>query len=124
MATNVFGNPLKNCSDEPLTGFFRDGCCNTGEEDFGMHTVCARVTEEFLEFSKEQGNDLTTPRPEFDFPGLKPGDRWCLCASRWFEAFEAGFAPLVDLEATHEKTLEVVPLSILVKYAEKSEEEG
>ena len=85
-----------------------------------MHTVCARVTEEFLEFSKERGNDLTTPRPEFEFPGLQPGDKWCLCASRWYEAYQAGVAPTVDLEATHEKTLEIVPLDELVKFAEKS----
>lgn len=108
------------CSTNPLTGFFRDGCCKTNEQDLGVHTVCARVTEEFLEFSKERGNDLTTPRPEFEFPGLHPGDKWCLCASRWYEAYQAGVAPPVDLEATHEKTLEIVPLDELVKFAEKS----
>lgn len=120
MSTNVFGNPIKMCSTNPLTGFFRDGCCKTNEQDLGVHTVCARVTEEFLEFSKERGNDLTTPRPEFEFPGLHPGDKWCLCASRWYEAYQAGVAPPVDLEATHEKTLEIVPLDELVKFAEKS----
>ncbi len=124
MSTNVFGNPIKLCSSEPLTGFYRDGCCHTGEEDLGVHTVCARVTEEFLEFSKERGNDLSTPKPEFHFPGLKPGDKWCLCAARWYEAYEAGAAPLVDLEATNEKTLDIIPMSILVKFAEKSEQSG
>lgn len=124
MSTNVFGNPIKLCSSEPLTGFYRDGCCHTGEEDLGVHTVCARVTEEFLKFSKERGNDLSTPKPEFHFPGLKPGDKWCLCAARWYEAYEADAAPLVDLEATNEKTLDIIPMSILVKFAEKSEQSG
>lgn len=122
MSTNIFGNNIKICSTEPLTGFYRDGCCHTGEDDLGVHTVCARVTEEFLEFSKEQGNDLSTPKPDFHFPGLKPGDKWCLCASRWYEAYEAGVAPLIDLEATNEKTLEIIPMSVLIEYAEKSEE--
>ena len=122
MSTNIFGNPIKLCSNEPLTGFYRDGCCHTGEEDLGVHTVCAKMTSEFLEFSKERGNDLSTPKPEFHFPGLNPGDKWCLCASRWYEAYEAGVAPLVDLEATNEKTLEIIPMPVLIEYAEKSEE--
>ena len=114
---NIFGEPLKTCSNDPVTGFFRDGCCNTGDQDFGMHTVCAVMTEEFLAFSKERGNDLSTPRPQWNFPGLKEGDRWCLCAGRWFEAWKAGRAPLVDLEATHEETLKVVPIDILISHA-------
>jgi len=114
---NIFGEPLKKCSDDPVTGFFRDGCCNTGEQDFGMHTVCAVMTDEFLAFSKEQGNDLSTPRPQWNFPGLKEGDRWCLCAGRWLEAWQAGKAPLVDLEATHEETLKIVPIDILISRA-------
>ena len=103
---NVFGDALESCSKEPMTGFFRDGCCNTSTQDRGSHTVCAQVTEDFLYFSKSQGNDLSTPRPEFDFPGLKPGDRWCLCAQRWQEAFLAGMAPKVALESTHMAALE------------------
>ena len=114
---NIFGEPLKTCSGDPVTGFFRDGCCNTGEQDFGMHTVCAVMTDEFLAFSKEQGNDLSTPRPQWNFPGLKEGDRWCLCAGRWLEAWQAGRAPLVDLEATHEETLKIVPIDILISRA-------
>lgn len=121
MANNVFGEPLADCSQKPLTGFFRDGCCNTGEEDRGLHTVCAVMTDEFLEFSRAAGNDLITPQPIFRFPGLKAGDRWCLCALRWVEAWRATKAPLVVLEATHEKTLEFVPLEELVKFAWKSE---
>lgn len=121
MANNVFGEPLITCSEDPLTGFYRDGCCETGEDDKGTHTVCAVVTEEFLEFTKGQGNDLSSPVPQFDFPGLKPGDRWCLCASRWKEAYEAGSAPKVVLEATEEKTLEYVPLDTLVQYAVKAD---
>ena len=101
----------------PKTGFFRDGCCNTDEQDFGMHTVCAVMTDEFLAFSKESGNDLSTPRPQWNFPGLKDGDRWCLCARRWLEAWNEGKAPLVDLEATHEETLRVVPMDILIQFA-------
>ncbi len=117
MAKNVFGNDVITCSEEPLTGFYRDGCCKTGPQDQGLHTVCAVMTEEFLEFSTLKGNDLSTPRPQWNFPGLKPGDRWCLCASRWVEAFQAGKAPMVKLEATHEKTLELVDLDTLVKFA-------
>ncbi len=103
---NVLGGTMQVCSTEPLTGFFRDGCCNTGPQDRGSHTVCAVVTAEFLRFSQERGNDLSTPRPEHGFPGLKPGDRWCLCAPRWQEAFEAGCAPMVTLEATHAGALD------------------
>lgn len=98
---NILGTTLQPCSVRPMTGFFRDGCCHTGPDDLGSHTVCAIMTEEFLEFSKARGNDLSTPMPEYQFPGLKPGDRWCLCAARWQEAADAGFAPLVVLEATH-----------------------
>jgi hypothetical protein len=108
---------LKDCSDQPKTGFFRDGCCNTSDEDFGAHTVCAEMTAEFLAFSKQQGNDLSTPRPEYGFPGLKAGDRWCLCASRWVEALQEGRAPRVVLESTHERTLEFVPIAVLRQYA-------
>ena len=116
-AKNVLGGELKSCSEQPMTGFFRDGCCNTDANDMGAHTVCAELTEEFLHFSKEAGNDLSTPRPEFAFPGLKPGDRWCLCAARWVEAFEAGAAPRVVLESTHERTLDYVPLATLRRFA-------
>jgi len=112
-ARNVFGEPLEDCSHDLETGFFRDGCCNTAEQDLGVHTVCARVTAEFLAFSKSRGNDLSTPVPAFDFPGLEPGDQWCLCAARWLEAFDAGVAPPVRLTATHERTLEVVALADL-----------
>lgn len=114
---NVYGEPLQTCSERPLTGFFRTGCCHTGPEDLGLHTVCVEVTAEFLEFSKSRGNDLLTPQPDFGFPGLKPGDRWCLCAARWREALEAGSAPRVILAATHEATLEVVALKDLKRYA-------
>ena len=114
---NVFGEPLVSCSERPLTGFYRSGCCHTGPEDVGLHTVCVEVTAEFLAFSKACGNDLSTPRPEFGFPGLEPGDRWCLCAARWREAFEAGRAPQVILSATHEATLELVELGDLKRYA-------
>jgi len=114
---NVLGEPLLPCSDNPVTGFFRDGCCNTSAEDFGLHTVCVRVTAEFLEFSRSRGNDLTTPHTEFGFPGLRPGDQWCLCAARWQEALEAGAAPRVVLQATHAATLRVVKLKNLKEYA-------
>jgi uncharacterized protein (DUF2237 family) len=116
-ARNVLGGPLKPCSRDPLTGFFRDGLCRTCEEDVGVHTVCIEATADFLAFSSAAGNDLTTPRPEYRFPGLKPGDRWCLCAARWQEAFEAGVAPPVVLAATHERTLEIVALEDLQGYA-------
>jgi uncharacterized protein len=114
---NVFGESLKSCSERPVTGFYRSGCCHTGPEDLGLHTVCVEVTAEFLAFSKSRGNDLSTPRPEFGFPGLEPGDRWCLCAARWREAFETGRAPRVVLAATHEATLELVELGDLKRYA-------
>jgi len=119
MATsrNVLGNKLVPCSTQPRTGYFRDGCCNTNDDDFGVHTVCAEVTADFLAFSKQSGNDLSTPRPEYGFPGLKPGDRWCLCASRWVEAMEAGAAPRVVLESTHERTLAFVALPALQAFA-------
>lgn len=116
-ARNVLGGRLLTCSTAPLTGWFRDGCCNTDAADRGLHTVCAIMTEEFLTFSQAVGNDLSTPRPEFGFPGLKPGDSWCLCASRWEEARRAGFAPEVLLEATHEKTLEITALGHLQAHA-------
>jgi len=114
---NVLGGVLAPCSTDPMTGFTRDGCCRTGLEDLGRHTVCARVTEDFLKFTAERGNDLSTPRPEFRFPGLKPGDRWCLCAGRWDEAREAGCAPPVILEACHEAALEQIPMETLRAYA-------
>jgi len=113
MIKNILGTNLEICSLNPITGFTRSGCCETGPEDRGQHTVCAEVTDEFLQFSKLQGNDLMTPRPEFNFTGLKPGDRWCLCASRWLEALEEGIAPPVILEATHEKALEIIDLAEL-----------
>jgi len=116
-ATNVLGGPLQPCSVEPRTGFYRDGCCNTGPEDLGLHVVCTQVTAEFLEFSAETGNDLSTPMPEFGFPGLQPGDRWCVCAGRWREALDAGVAPPVVLAATHEETLAVVTLDDLKRHA-------
>ncbi len=121
MAKNVFGEPLISCSEDPLTGFYRDGCCETGPEDVGVHTVCVVLTTEFLQFSKERGNDLSTPRPQYNFAGLNPGDRWCLCASRWVEAYRADKAPLVVLEATNEKMLEYVELAQLVKFASKEQ---
>jgi uncharacterized protein (DUF2237 family) len=114
---NVFGEELQGCSDRPLTGFFRDGCCNTSDADSGSHTVCVEVTREFLEFSRFRGNDLSSPQPEFRFPGLKPGDRWCLCAARWLEAQQSGMAPRVVLKGTHERALEVVPFDLLKKFA-------
>lgn len=114
---NVLGGPLVPCSREPLTGFFRDGSCRTCAEDVGAHTVCAVMTKEFLAFTVKAGNDLVTPQPQWDFPGLVPGDHWCLCAARWLEAADAGHAPPVVLEATHEKTLAIVPLERLKKHA-------
>jgi uncharacterized protein len=114
---NVLGEPLDVCSITPMTGFYRDGCCNTGQEDIGSHTVCAVMTAAFLDFSKSRGNDLSTPMPELAFPGLKPGDRWCLCASRWQEAFEAGQAPRVVLRATHNAALSDCSLADLKRLA-------
>ena len=110
---NVLGGPLEACSTDPVTGFFRDGCCNTGPMDRGLHTVCATMTAEFLALSKYLGNDLSTPRPEYGFAGLKPGDQWCLCANRFLQAHEEGAAPRIRLAATHEATLSVVPLEVL-----------
>ena len=114
---NVLCEPLAECCSNPLTGFYRTGSCDTGPEDFGVHTVCAHVDAEFLAFSKAAGNDLSTPVPAAGFSGLKPGNCWCLCAARWKEAFDAGKAPKVKLMGTHEATLEVVPLDLLKKYA-------
>lgn len=114
---NVLGEALDLCGSSPMTGFYRDGCCATGPEDFGRHVVCAEMTAEFLAYSKSRGNDLVTPRPEFGFPGLRPGDRWCLCAARWQEAFEAGAAPRVVLRATHEAALEHCDLADLKRFA-------
>jgi uncharacterized protein len=116
-AKNVIGGNLEACCTSPMTGFYRDGFCRTGGQDFGSHVVCAEVNLEFLEFTKSQGNDLSTPVPDSNFPGLKPGDRWCLCASRWQEALEAGVAPPVILSATHARALEVVSLDELRKHA-------
>ena len=114
---NVLGGPLAVCSSAPRTGFFRDGCCNTGADDVGIHVICARMTREFLEFERQRGNDLLTPIPAAQFPGLSPGDRWCVCAGRWREAFDAGVAPPVVLEATHEEALAIVPLADLRPHA-------
>ena len=116
-SVNVHGAPLQLCGLDPVTGFFRDGCCRTDRTDEGRHTVCVRLTAEFLMFSKARGNDLSTPRPEWGFPGLKPGDQWCLCAARWQEAFEAGAAPRVVLQATEASTLEVCALADLKAHA-------
>jgi uncharacterized protein (DUF2237 family) len=116
-AKNVLGAELKPCSVDPLTGFYRNGCCEIGPHDLGLHTVCAVMSEAFLAYSKSVGNDLSTPQPQYDFPGLKPGDRWCLCAPRWKEALDAGKAPQVVLESTHEETLAIVPLGVLKDHA-------
>ena len=114
---NVFGEVLESCSEDPVTGFFRDGCCNTSDDDHGSHTVCIEVSENFLQFSRFRGNDLSTPMPEFGFPGLKPGDRWCLCAARWMEAYQHEMAPRVFLRRTHLRALEITPLEILRQFA-------
>lgn len=114
---NVFGENLQPCSQSPKTGFFRDGCCNTSDEDLGSHTVCIETTAEFLAFSKARGNDLSTPHPEFGFPGLKAGDRWCLCAARWLEAYENNAAPKVFMASTHERALEIIQPTLLRRYA-------
>ena len=114
---NVLGGPLAVCSSAPRTGFFRDGCCNTGADDVGIHVICARMTREFLEFERQRGNDLVTPMPAAQFPGLSPGDRWCVCAGRWREAFDAGVARPIVLEATHEEALAIVPLADLRRHA-------
>jgi uncharacterized protein (DUF2237 family) len=123
MAKNVLGGELQVCSLNPLTGFYRDGCCHTGANDYGVHVVCAQVTAEFLEFSKSRGNDLITPAPMYNFPGLKPGDRWCLCAGRWLEAKEAGVAPPVILAATHISALEHISFEDLKAHQLLSERE-
>ena len=115
MANNVLGTPLETCSTNPMTGAFRDGCCNTDMRDIGTHTVCAIMTDEFLSYTKSVGNDLQTPRPEYQFPGLKAGDQWCLCVSRWKQAYQAGMAPMVVLEASHEKCLEYVSFDWLLE---------
>jgi uncharacterized protein (DUF2237 family) len=117
MAKNVLGSDLETCGVDPMTGFFRDGCCHTGADDVGLHIVCAEVTQEFLEFARRGGNDLVTPMPQFGFPGLKAGDRWCLCVERWKEALSAGVAPPVVLEATHMSALEFVSLEELKAHA-------
>ncbi|MCC6656775.1 MAG: DUF2237 domain-containing protein [Rhodocyclaceae bacterium] len=114
---NVLGGPLGVCSEQPVTGFYRTGCCDTGPDDLGRHTVCIVASEDFLAFSKARGNDLSTPRPEFDFPGVLPGQRWCLCAARWKEALKAGMAPKVVLDATNEATLDLVSLEELKRHA-------
>lgn len=116
-ALNVLGGRLADCSRDPMTGFYRDGCCNTGPQDQGLHMVCAVMTEDFLRFSKERGNDLSTPMPHYNFPGLNPGDQWCLCALRWVEAYRNNKAPQVVLKATHQYMLQVVPLEILKQFA-------
>jgi uncharacterized protein len=116
-ALNVLGTTLQSCCFEPMTGFYRDGFCNTGAEDLGQHTVCALMTKEFLHFSKGRGNDLSTPAPHYGFPGLVEGDKWCLCALRWKEAYDDGFAPKVVLESTHSSVLNIVPIDILKEFA-------
>jgi uncharacterized protein (DUF2237 family) len=121
-ALNVFGLELQPCGTDPMTGFYRNGCCETGKDDLGTHTVCAVMTQEFLDFSKSRGNDLITAISLYDFPGLKPGDRWCLCARRWLEAYDAGFAPRVCLEATNEASLKIISLDILIQFALKTKE--
>ena len=114
---NIHGRPLELCSQDPLTGFFRNGCCDTDNHDQGFHTVCVILTDEFLKFSLEVGNDLSTPRPEFDFPGLKPGQKWCLCANRWLEAYESGVAPPIITESTNIKTLDIIDFETIALYS-------
>ena len=114
---NVFGEEIETCCESPITGFFRDGFCHTDDTDEGVHTICVSMTEDFLEFSKSKGNDLSTPRPEFNFPGLKEGDGWCLCAERWVEAYEVSMAPKLYIKKTNLRTLDIVPLGILKKFA-------
>ena len=114
---NIFNEPLEACSFDPVTGFFRSGCCETSEQDTGSHTVCAIMTEEFLKFSQSKGNDLSTPVPAFDFPGLNSGDRWCLCAARWLEAYEAGSAPSIIARATHRRALEIIPMEVMKEFS-------
>ena len=117
MAKNVLSGDLLPCSMDPLTGYYRDGCCNTGGDDYGVHTVCAVMTAEFLEFSRSMGNDLSTPMPQYGFAGLKPGDHWCVCAPRWLEAYQDGMAPPVRLEATESSAVEIIPLEVLQQNA-------
>ena len=114
---NIFDEPLIPCSTDPVTGFFRDGCCNTNEHDVGSHTICIEATKEFLEYSRFKGNDLSTPMPEFGFQGLQPGDCWCLCAARWLEAHKDGMAPRVFVQRTHKKALDIVPMKLLCEFA-------
>ena len=114
---NVFGEKLEPCNEDPVTGFFRDDCCNTSSDDFGSHTICIEVTGDFLEYSRFKGNDLSTPLPEFGFPGLRPGDQWCLCAARWLEAQKQDMAPRVYLRKTHIKALDIAPMELLRQYA-------
>ena len=114
---NIYNEPLEACSFDPVTGFFRSGCCETSEQDTGSHTVCAIMTEKFLKFSKSKGNDLSTPVPAFDFPGLNSGDRWCLCAARWLEAYEAGSAPSIIARATHRRALEIIPMEVMKEFS-------
>ena len=114
---NVFNEALEPCGSDPLTGFYRDGCCNTCDDDHGSHTVCVEVSAEFLDYSRDKGNDLSTPAPQFGFPGLQPGDRWCLCAARWLQAHGDGVAPRVWLTRTHKRALETVPMQLLREYA-------
>lgn len=121
---NVFGEAIQTCSNDPVTGFYRNGCCDSGIDDRGDHMICAVITTEFLEFSKSKGNDLSTPVPQYNFPGLKAGDKWCLCAARWKEAYDAGMAPLVSLPATNELALEIVSMEMLLEYAYKEEEKA
>lgn len=116
-STNVLGTPLQTCSTDPVTGWFRDGCCNTDDQDRGSHTVCCVMNEAFLNFAKQQGNDLITPMPQYNFPGLKPGDSWCVCARTWLQAVNAGEACPVDLEATHQRALDIIPLALLETHA-------
>ena len=116
-SVNVFDQPLAACGDDPLTGYFRDGCCNTSDGDFGSHTVCVEISAQFLECSLALGNDLVTTRPELGFPGLKPGDRWCVCATRWLEAYEKEMEPRVYLQRTHKRAMEIIPLAVLKQFA-------
>lgn len=121
-AKNVLGLPLEPCSHDPLTGFYRNGCCDTGREDTGLHLVCIRASREFLSYSRSVGNDLSTPMPQYDFPGLQPGDRWCLCVERWQQAHAAGKAPKIVLAATHISTLEFVEMDVLEQFADEEVE--
>ena len=122
-ARNVFGEPIVPCSFDPLTGYFRDGCCKTNADDTGTHVVCAVMNKDFLDFSISRGNDLKTPKPEWGFPGLKPGDQWCLCAMRWVEALSAGVAPLVVLESTNYNTLDTIPFEVLERFDHRKYDE-